>query len=192
MKGHSLTSGCSIPMLPPTDRQQQTNVFGNTRWRKRGPTNNASGKSNMPHLPLLFSLQVETRQGGNEYLQALGLQAGREVGPFLQPDHELVAMHLVICSTSLRNSVRSGCSLHSWPCRQGLLFACGSGISRGQHSTLLVTVFLVLILLPFSFPAILYSNLIFLFSLFLKKIIYCIVLHICTYISSQYEIHIRA
>ena len=83
------------------------------------------------------------RQGGNEFLQALGLQAGREVGPFLQPDHELVAMHLVICSTPLRNSVRSGCSLHSWPCRQGLLFACRFGISRGQHSTLLVTVFLV-------------------------------------------------
>ena len=101
------------------------------------------------------------RQGGNEFLQALGLQAGREVGPFLQPDHELVAMHLVICSTSFRNSVRSGCSLHSWPCSQGLLFACGSGISRGQHSTLLVTVFLVPILLPFSFPATLYSNHIF-------------------------------
>ena len=62
----------------------------------------------------------------------------------------------------VRNSVRSGCSLHSWPCRQGLLFACGFGISRGQHSTLLVTVFLVLISLPFSFPAILYSNHIFL------------------------------
>ena len=105
------------------------------------------------------------RQGGNEFLQALGLQAGREVGPFLQPDHELVAMHLVICSTSFRNSVHSGCSLHSWPCSQGLLFACGSGISRGQHSTLLVTVFLVPILLPFSFPATLYSNHIFLFSL---------------------------
>ena len=50
-----------------------------------------------------------------QFLQALGLQASREVGPFLQPDHELVAMHLVICSTPLRNSVRSGYSLHSWP-----------------------------------------------------------------------------
>ena len=85
-----------------------------------------------------------------------------KLGPFLQPDHELIAIHVVICSTPLRNSVRSGCSLHSWPRRQGLLFACGFGISRGQHSTLLVTVFLVLILLPFSFPVILYSNHIFL------------------------------
>ena len=63
------------------------------------------------------------RQGGNEFLQALGLQTGREVGPFLQPDHELVAMHLVICFTPLCNSVCSGCSFHSWPCCQGQLFA---------------------------------------------------------------------
>ena len=149
-------------MLPPTDRQQQTSAFGNARWRKRGPTNNASGKSKCLIYPSCSLRKWRPRQGGNEFLQALGLQASREVGPFLQPDHELVAMHLGICSTPLRNSVRSGCSLHSWPCRQGLLFACGFGISRGQHSTLLVTVFLVFISLPFSFPAILYSNHIFL------------------------------
>ena len=52
-------------------------------------------------------------QGGNEFLQVLGLQTGREVGPFLHPDHELVAMYLVICFTPICNSVCSGCSLHS-------------------------------------------------------------------------------
>ena len=104
-------------MLPPTDRQQQTSAFGNLRWRKRGPTNNASGKSKCLIYPSCSLRKWRPRQGGNEFLQALGLQASREVGPFLQPDHELVAMHLGICSTPLRNSVRSGCSLHSWPCR---------------------------------------------------------------------------
>ena len=92
-------------------------------------------------------------------------------------------MHLVICSTPLRNSVRSGCSLHSWPCRQGLLFACGFGISRGQHSTLLVTVFLVLSFYSHSLFQLSCTVTIFSYFLYsLKKlytVLYCIYNDVC-------------
>ena len=124
----------------PSNRQTTTDeCFGKHEMeKKRAYEQRVREIKHASFTPLVLSASGGLAKEATNFLQALG----REVGPFLQPDHELVAMHLVICSTPLRNSVRLGCSLHSWPCRQGLFFACGFGISRGQHSTLLVTFFL--------------------------------------------------
>ena len=108
----------------PSNRQTTIDkCFRKHEMEKRGPTTTCQGNRTCLIYPSCSLCKWRARQGGNKSLQALGLQTGRELGPFLQPDHELVVMHLVIGFTPLCNSVCSGCSLHSWPCCQGQLFA---------------------------------------------------------------------
>ena len=56
--GHSLTSGFSTLMLPPTRTSPFKSVIGNMKWRRSGYTNREFEKLNMPSLHPLFSQPV--------------------------------------------------------------------------------------------------------------------------------------
>ena len=56
--GHSLTSGFSTLMLPPTRTYPFKSVIGNMKWRRSGCTNREFEKLNMPRLHPLFSQPV--------------------------------------------------------------------------------------------------------------------------------------